>query len=212
MPEPLRQRGRPRTFDKKAALDVAVALFWRHGYEGTSIADLTAAMGVTPPTLYAAFGSKEQLYRQVLARYVERHGSRERLEAFEREPSAYRAIEGYLRAFAEQLANPSVPAGCMVSTATLVHAQENKPAAEATAALRATTLKRLEARFEAARHDGQLPADVDPAALARFYAAIAQGMSVQSHDGASAAALNGLVDIALHAWPGARPDESRPRG
>ncbi|HLZ08002.1 MAG TPA: helix-turn-helix domain-containing protein, partial [Chloroflexota bacterium] len=75
-----RPRGRPRTFDRDAALDAAVRLFWRYGYEGTSIADLTAAMGVAPPTIYANFGAKEDLYRAALARYFEREGWQARLE------------------------------------------------------------------------------------------------------------------------------------
>lgn len=178
-------------------------LFWRHGYEGTSIANLTAAMGVTPPTLYAAFRSKENLYRKVLAHYAEHHGARERFEALRREPSAYRALEGYLRASAQALANPAVPAGCLVTNAMLFYAEENKVAADATAALRAETIAILASRFEIAKRDGQLPDDSDPAAVARFYVAVAQGMSVQSSDGASVEALNSMVDLALMAWPGA---------
>src|SRR3954469_13206977 len=93
-------RGRPRTFDRQAALEAAMTLFWRHGYEGTSIADLTSAMGFTPPTLYAAFGSKEQLYREVLAHYLTRG------QALSEDPCAYTAIEYHLRDAAEHFTNP----------------------------------------------------------------------------------------------------------
>jgi len=205
MPSSSRPRGRPRTFDRDSALEAAVSLFWRHGYEGTSIADLTAAMGVTPPTLYAAFGSKEELYKEVLTRYFDHHGGRARAEALRQEPSAYRALECYLRNVAQQFVDPAMPAGCMISTSTLFCAEENKAAADATAAARAMAMAMLEGRFAAAKRDGQLPDDVDPADLAHFYGAVVQGMSVQAHDGASVDALNNLIDLALKAWPGTPP-------
>jgi AcrR family transcriptional regulator len=198
--------------DKEAALDAAVCLFWRHGYEGTSIADLTAAMGVTPPSLYAAFGSKEALYRDVLAHYLDREGERERTEAFRQEPSAYRAIEAYLRDLVRHFVNPAKPTGCMIASSFLRCATENKAAADAVAALRAVALEKMRLKFEEAKRDGQLPKTTNPAALARFYSAIMQGMSTQACDGASLHMLNSLVDIALAAWPGTRPRRSRPPG
>jgi AcrR family transcriptional regulator len=192
-------RGRPRTFDRQAALEAAMTLFWRHGYEGTSIADLTSAMGFTPPTLYAAFGSKEQLYREVLAHYLTRG------RALSEDPCAYAAIEYHLRDAAEHFTNPAKPAGCMVSTALLYSAVENEAARAAAAALRAGAFALLVAKLDRAKATGELPADTDTQALARFYSAIIQGMSVQAIDGASAADLNDFVDIALAAWPGKRP-------
>lgn len=182
-------------------LDAAIPIFWRHGYEGTSIADLTTAMGVTPPTIYAAFGSKEELYRQVLARYTRSGDGQARVDAFIANPSAYQAIALYLRDTALDFASPKHPAGCLVSTATVHCATESKPAAEATAACRAKSIALFAQKFTAAKKSGELPPKADPAALARFYGAVIQGMSVQACDGADAKMLKALVDTALAAWP-----------
>ena len=197
-----RTRGRPRQFDQEVLLDAAIPIFWRHGYEGTSIADLTVAMGVTPPTLYAAFGSKEELYRQVLARYTRSGTGQARAAAFIANPSAYQAIAIYLRDTAMDFASPKHPAGCLVSTATVHCAVESKPAAEATAACRAQAIALFEQKFAAAKKSRELPMSADPGALARFYGAVIQGMSVQACDGADAKMLSALVDTALAAWPG----------
>lgn len=197
-------RGRPRTFDRQAALDVAMELFWRYGYEGTSIADLTHAMGVTPPTLYAAFGSKEHLYRDVLMQYVLRGEGYARREIGEA-GAAYDAIEQYLHMLARHFTDPTTPAGCMVQTASLYCAAEHAAARSAAASVRAASFAQLIAKLEWAKHRGELPTDTDVHALARFYSAIVQGMSVQAIDGASTTELNHLVDIAMLAWPGKRP-------
>lgn len=197
-----RQRGRPRTFDRAAALQAAMQLFWRHGYEGTSIADLTGAMGVTPPTLYAAFGSKEALYREVLAHY----------EICEKKDGVahdellfYAKLENYLRNSARAAADPSKPGGCMVATGSLRCAAENKAAEETASSFRARALSGLIAGLKKAQRNGELPADTDIQALARFYAAVVQGMSVQAIDGASVKALDDMVTVAMFAWPGKRP-------
>ena len=206
--ETQRQRGRPRTFDRSAALDAAIALFWRQGYEGTSIADLTGAMGVTPPTLYAAFGSKEQLYRAALERYA----SPERRAQQLGDGSAFELIERFLYAAAEGFTDPTRPSGCMLQTATLRCAPENEAARATAAELRASAFAVLVAKLEWARAAGELPQTADTNALARFYSAIVQGMSVQAIDGATAAELRELADLALAAWPGQRPahEDQRP--
>jgi TetR/AcrR family transcriptional regulator, copper-responsive repressor len=184
------------------ALDAAVDIFWRHGYEGASIADLTAAMGVTPPTLYAAFGSKEDLYREALARYLERA---ERGRGGADSGSAYELIENYLRAAADRFTDPGHPPGCMVSTASLYCAAENEAARSAAAAMRAVGFDAAVAACERAKSSGELPPATDAVALMRFYGAIVQGMSVQAVDGATAAELHAVVDLAMAAWPGRRP-------
>lgn len=141
----------------------------------------------------------------MLTHYFDRQGGRARAEALRQEPSAYRAIEAYLRDAAREFANPAMPAGCLVSTSALHCAAENKAAARATAKFRATLIGVLKRKFEEAKRSDQLPDDVDPAALARFYGAVIQGMSAQACDGVDADALNGLVDVAIRAWPGTRP-------
>lgn len=195
------RRGRPRTFDKAKALDKAVFLFWKHGFDGTSIADLTAEIGVTAPTLYAAFGSKDELYQTVLDRYYEVHGGRERANAFESETTAFKAIKGYLNSAVDKLVDTEFPAGCMISTANLFHGTETIAAAKMTAGLRSSTGEMFAKKFSAAKATGELPKGTRPIALAAFYASVAQGMAVQAIDGASEKTLREIVDVALDAWP-----------
>ncbi len=201
--QPVKSRGRPRTFDRQAAMEAAMVLFWRHGYEGTSIADLTNAMGVTPPTLYAAFGSKEQLYAEVLLHYVA-IGEQGRAQSLGTATTAYALIKQYLHLAAIHFTDPTKPAGCMLQTASLYCAVENEGARATASTLRATTFALLVEKLEWAKATGELPADSNPQALARFYNAMIQGMSVQAIDGATAADLTEFVEIALAAWPGQR--------
>jgi AcrR family transcriptional regulator len=201
MNEPARKRGRPRVLDREVGLEVAARLFWEHGYEGTSIADLTRAMGVTPPSLYAAFGSKEDLYRQALDQNIERESKR-RSAALQGEMSAYDALAFYLDDVVQGVTDPRKPRGCIVSTAVLQHAEENESVARAVAARREGSIQAIKARFDRAVSEGELPTDIDTDSLARFYAAVVQGMSAQACDGAGTATLKKLVDIALSAWPG----------
>jgi AcrR family transcriptional regulator len=204
MSESPRRRGRPATFDRRAALDAAAPLFWRYGYEGASIAQLTAAMGVAPPTLYAAFGSKEQLFRDAMRHYHETCGGLARVEAFAAEPQVYKALAAYLRDIAHAFADPAHPPGCMVATTGLHAAADSEAASRTAAEFRGELVDLLHSKFEAARQSGQLAETVDTRALARFYTAVIQGMSAQAYDGAKAGDLAGVADAALAAWPGTR--------
>jgi AcrR family transcriptional regulator len=203
MEKPVRKRGRPRVLDREVGLDIAVRLFWERGYEGTSTADLTKAMGINPPTLYSMFGSKEELYRQALDFSVTRE-SRRRLEILNGPLPAYEALALYLYDIADGDTQPDKPRGCMVSTAVLQHAEENASIAQMTAALRERSMQTLKTRFDRAVEEGELPAETDTATFARFYGAIIQGMSAQACDGACNARLKQLIDVALTAWPGTR--------
>ncbi|WP_267145467.1 TetR/AcrR family transcriptional regulator [Myxococcus dinghuensis] len=206
-PQP-RPRGRPREFDETKALDRALEVFWRLGYEGASVADLTRAMGITPPSLYGAFGSKAGLYERVLERYQAEHGA-DTTRALMEEPTARGAVERMLRGAARQFTRRRQTAGCMVATAVLRCAEENQPVAERVSGLRGESLQRLEARIARGIQEGELPRGTDAEGLARFVGAIVQGMSVQAQDGATEAQLLGLVEVALRAWDaGGR----RPRG
>ncbi|MBY4610530.1 TetR/AcrR family transcriptional regulator [Rhizobium sp. 9T] len=201
MEKQVRKRGRPRLLDRDVGLDIAARLFWERGYEGTSTADLTKAMGINPPTLYSMFGSKEDLYRQALDFSIARESTR-RSQILQSHLPAYDALRLYLYDIADGDTQPDKPRGCMVSTAVLQHAEENASVARMTAALREAAIQTLKARFDRAVEDGELPTQTDTDTLARFYGAIIQGMSAQACDGACNTRLKRLIDIALTAWPG----------
>jgi AcrR family transcriptional regulator len=203
MENSVRNRGRPRVLDRDVGLDIAARLFWERGYEGTSIADLTKAMGVNPPTLYSMFGSKEELYRRALDFSIARETSR-RSEILQSNLPVQEALSLYLYDIADGDTQPNKPQGCMVSTAVLQHAEENASVARMTAALREASMQTLKARFDRAVEEGELAAQTDTDTLARFYGAIVQGMSAQACDGACNALLKRLIDLALTAWPGKR--------
>lgn len=198
-----RKRGRPRLLDKEAGLEIASTLFWEHGYEGTSIADLTRAMGVTPPSLYGTYGSKEELYRQSLDHAVTQQATR-RNAILQGEMPAYEALAFYLNDVVEGISDPGKPKGCMVSTAVLQHAEESESVARDVAARREASILMVKARFDRAVEEGELPDGTDTDTLARFYGAVVQGMSAQACDGACTDRLKRIVATALSAWPGKR--------
>lgn len=200
MSAPARKRGRPRLLDRDVGLDIAARLFWEHGYEGTSIADLTEAMGVPPPSLYATFGSKEALYSQVLDHISERENKRW-LEVLHGQFPAYDAIAFYLHDAAARFTDPGRPRGCMISNAVLQHSEKSASVAKAVAARRGLALQTIKSRLDRAVAEGELAAATDTEALARFFAAVVQGMSAQACDGAGKETLKRLADIALSAWP-----------
>ena len=201
MTETMRKRGRPRLLDRNTGLDIAARLFWERGYEGTSVADLTHAMGITPPSLYATFGSKEELFRLALDHHIAQQSER-RAGLLQAKIPAHEALAAYLYDIAEGDTQPDKPRGCIVSTAVLQHSEENASVARATAALREGAIQILKARFDRAIHDGELPEQTDTDTLARFYGAIIQGMSAQACDGACTETLKAVVDVALMAWLG----------
>src|SRR4051812_17607670 len=158
--DPPRPRGRPRGFDRDAALDRALPVFWRQGYEGASIADLTQAMGITTPSLYGAFGSKERLYREALDRY--RADPQRAAPWAMAAPTAREAVRLILEGSARDFTDPAHPPGCMISTAVLTCAPENRPAAAALTSMRGNTVARLRGRFARAVAEGELPPGTDP--------------------------------------------------
>jgi AcrR family transcriptional regulator len=196
-----RGRGRPREFDEEKALDLALELFWRQGYEGTSIADLRKAIGITAPSLYAAFSSKEELYRRVLEHYLAGLG-RTLADALREEANTYAAVKRFLFESARKFAHSKNPRGCLISCAIPTCAPENRAVADIVAAKRITSVKILRSRFQETVKNGELPGDTDTEQLARFYGAVIQGMSIQALDGASVKALRGIAETALRAWPG----------
>jgi AcrR family transcriptional regulator len=191
----LRPRGRPRGFDRDVALAAAMETFWRLGYEGASIADLTAAMGITPQSLYAAFGSKAGLYREALALYRATSGASFPTMLAEA-PSVSAAFERFLAERAHTFTRTGFPAGCMISTAVLTCASENAPIADHLRELRLGGLANFRAGLEQGKKNGEFRADLDVGVTARFLAAIIQGMAVQARDGASEAELRRLARVA----------------
>ncbi|MHA6765432.1 TetR/AcrR family transcriptional regulator [Streptacidiphilus sp. PAMC 29251] len=188
-----------RAFDRDEALEVALREFWQHGYETTSVASLTRAMGINPPSLYAAFGDKRQLFGEVVQRYAAGYGSYgERALA---EPTARRAVETLLRLAAAEYTDPSHPPGCLVING----ATNCTPAAEEVKAelraLREGTKHALERKIEADIAAARLPEGTDARALATFYAAVVQGMCTQACDGVGREELDRVAEIALRAWP-----------
>ncbi|MCG7524436.1 TetR/AcrR family transcriptional regulator [Streptomyces sp. OfavH-34-F] len=199
-------RGRPRSFDRDAALGAAVRLFWERGYGATSIGELTEAMGIRPASLYAAFGDKRTLFEEAVAAYGTTPCGTFMGEALEEEPTAYRAFARILREAAQIYADPSHPAGCMTITAAVNVAPQDAEVAARMRELRNANIAVWTARLRDAQRAGELPEQADPRALAGYFATIIQGMSQQSRDGAGPEALAAIAELALAAWPGERED------
>lgn len=191
-------RGRPRSFDRETALEKAILAFWEHGYEATSVSDLTRVMDIGAPSLYAAFGDKRSLFEEVVREYGVRYGSfGER--ALAEEPTARAAVARMLREGAAEYTAPGRPHGCLV-----VHAATNCSTPEVEESLRErrnANIASFESRIRAGIAAGELPAGTDVAALARHTGAIIQGMSQQARDGASREELEALAEIAMTIWP-----------
>jgi AcrR family transcriptional regulator len=191
-----RKRGRPPAFDRETVLAAARDTFWQHGYDGSSIADLTAAMGITPQSLYAAFGSKAELYRETLDQY-RRMPRPEPGNPFQDKIDTVTAFERFLTNSAKIFTAPEHPKGCMISTAVLNCAEENEPIAHHVASMRLQTLAIFTARIERGIAEGDIRPEANPRSLARFLGAIVQGMSVQARDGATTDELLALLSHAL---------------
>ncbi|GIG71291.1 TetR/AcrR family transcriptional regulator [Phytomonospora endophytica] len=191
-------RGRPRAFDRDEALRRATELFWERGYETASIADLTAAMGIRPPSLYAAFGDKRALFDEVVAGY--KATASPVMEEALAAPTAREALDRLLHALADDYTDPSHPPGCLVISAAV-----NVADGDVRASLRADREASKAAIADRIAADaGRLDEGTDPKELATFYAAVVQGMSTQACDGASREELHAIATSAMRAWP-ARP-------
>ena len=199
--------GRPRSFCTDTALDRAMTVFWRQGYEGASLADLTQAMGINSPSLYAAFGSKEGLFRAVLQRYDDRRkGFMDKVLAA---PHAESVARLFLEGVAEFAADTSgrTPPGCLLLQSGLSGGDQIIP--DELARHRAEKETALRQRFARARKEGDLPADANPAALARYLITVCNGICVQATAGASAAELGEVARMALAAWPLRHPQKPK---
>lgn len=174
-------------------------VFWQRGYEATSISDLTAAMGINPPSLYAAFGDKQRLFQEVVQRYQDNVGACVR-HALSEERFARAAVQRMLREAAIGLTQPNCPKGCMVVSAGASCSMPDALRSDLQRR-RGDTQAALQKRLEQGIADGELPPQTDTASLAAFYTTVFQGMTIQARDGAGAERLLAVAEAAMRAWP-----------
>jgi AcrR family transcriptional regulator len=193
-----RKTGRPLSFDRDDVLEKAMLAFWHSGYETTSISDLTAAMGVTAPSLYAAFGDKQQLFLEAMRRYA---GDRAVLEQAMREaPTARDAVAGMLRSAALLFTGDTTPRGCLRASAAATGSPDAAEVRAAVAAERRSVRDIILRRIEMDIAQARLSPDTPAAALADLAIAVTQGMSVLARDGADQDSLLAVADAATASW------------
>lgn len=192
--------GRPRSFDAEDVLEKALQVFWEKGYEGTSLTDLTQAMGINKPSLYSTFGNKEELFLKVV-------------EVYEKRPCGYfhpslaketvkEVIASMLNGSAESLADKTHPQGCMIIQGALTGSSAADSVKEALIVRRRNNEEKLKARFELAQSQGELREEFSPELLASYLAVILQGMTIQATNGATATQLQNIADLAMANFPG----------
>jgi AcrR family transcriptional regulator len=191
--------GRPREFDTEKALEAALLLFWRQGYEGTSLAALTASMGINMPSLYAAFGNKEMLFRKVLDRYVQKPASY--LPRALQEPTARRAAEKLMSGAIDMVMHKGHPDGCLLVQGALASGPVAASVRRELNRRRLGAESAVRRRFERAVAEADLPASVDAAQLARYLITVIWGLSVQATGGATRAQLKEVAELAMRSWP-----------
>ena len=195
-----RKPGRPLSFDRDAALEQAMLTFWRHGYETTSVVDLTASMVVTTPIIYTAFGDKKRLFLEAAQRYA---GDPAVLaQAIDGAATAYDAARELMTGAATAYTGEATPKGCLLASATASGSAASADVQSAIADIRRSIDDRLRDRIERDVAAGVLPPDTDASALAGLVMTVTQGMSTLARDGTSRAALLAVVEVALRAWPG----------
>lgn len=198
-PKTARKTGRPLSFDRDAVLDKAMLAFWRSGYETTSISDLTAAMGVTAPSLYAAFGNKQQLFLEAMRRYAGDPAALEQDMAGA--PTARDAVAGMLRRAAMLFTEETTPPGCLLASAAATGSPDASEVRDAVAAERRRVRDIIVRRIEVDIAKGVLPPDTRPAPLADLAIAVTQGLSVLARDGADRASVLAVAETAIAGWP-----------
>lgn len=191
--------GRHREFDVEQALDAALCVFWRKGYEGASYADLTAAAGVERPALYAAFGNKEELFRRVLARYSERYAAY--VPAALKMPTAREVAEHMMAGAIELTTRSAEHSGCLGINGALAASDDAESVRQILIAWRAEAETLLSQRFECAQEDGDLPKSAKPDVLAAYLMSVLHGMAVQAKAGFSREKLEAIAEQALSTWP-----------
>jgi AcrR family transcriptional regulator len=191
--------GRHRSFDKEVALDQAMEVFWRNGYPGTSLSDLTNAIGINKPSLYAAFGNKEMLYKSALEKYVQKHGVIHTKYLFEPDKSLNERIQCYLTSIAEMVSNPNLPSGCLVciSTCEVGGNRIPKEALQNILEINKVTKSSLSAFFSNEISQGDLATTCSPEILANYIISLQFGLSVMARNGAKFSELKEIINISL---------------
>jgi len=192
------QPGRPRSFDPDTALERAMHVFWAKGYEGASLYDLTRAMRINRPSLYAAFGNKEELFRKVLDRYMD--GPLAYFGKALAAPKARDVVEQIFFGAAKMAGDPRFPSGCLMVQGALAVGNEAGSVRKEAAGRRAAGEVALRRRLQRAKRESDLPKNSDPAELARYVMTVLRGMAVQGADGASPDQLRRIAQMALRAW------------
>lgn len=195
----LKRRGRPPAFDYEVALEKAMQTFWMYGYEGTSMSALIEAMDMNKPSIYAAFGNKEDLFNQALDKYVS--GPSRFVKEALAEPTAYLVAKTFLTKAVELLTQHQHSRGCMIVQGALSCSPEAETIQKKLISYRANLENGLKKRFDLARDSGDLLENTDTAALAKYIATIHQGISVQASSGVSKGALMNMIDIVMQNWP-----------
>lgn len=194
-------RGRPKVFNREAALDKALILFWTHGYEGTSLADLVAATGAKAPTLYAEFVNKEGLFRAAMERYIEKFSAYREAALNDDKLPVDKAIEGYFRATAAYFTDRNSPSGCFfICTSTALSASSSEIATMLQQQHQSQEMT-LRGFLTARRQRHELAPTVNIDALSRYLACMLQGMSVRAREGASREDLDSIIDTLMAMWP-----------
>jgi AcrR family transcriptional regulator len=191
--------GRPRAFDVEEALDRALQLFWRHGYEGTSLAMLTEAMEINVPSLYAAFGNKEELFRKALERYLTAPASY-MTEAL-LEPTARAVAEKIMSGSINLVTHPNNPGGCLLVQGAMATGPQGMPVRQELSGVRTLGEERIRERLERAKSEGDLPPDADTSNLARFLMTMNCGFAVQAAGGATREQLEDVAALVMQCWP-----------
>jgi AcrR family transcriptional regulator len=196
---PAKPRGRPLAFNQEEALGKALNVFWSHGYEGASMLELTKALGINKPSIYAAFGNKEALFHKALAKYLV--GPAAFVGKSMKEPTARLVVESLLMQAVDLFSDKNTPKGCMIVQGALTCGQSSLAIQQELIAYRGHFEASLIARFELAKVQGNLAPNVNCSQLAKYIATIHQGMSVQATSGATREELLAIVEMALKSWP-----------
>jgi AcrR family transcriptional regulator len=192
-------KGRPRAFDTDTALEIALKQFWQYGYEGTSIAQLAEAMNINAPSLYAAFGNKEELFLKVIQRYSEQNGCLYH-DALVK-PTALEVAKAILEGEVELITRTDCPSGCLMIQGALTTSPSAEKIRQLMSDMRAMAESWMRERFERAQAEGDLPPDADPAALACYIMTLNCGLAAQAKSGVGKDILLRVVEVALRNWP-----------